>query len=322
MDLSFIVPCYNEELCLEAFHTAATEAFASAGITSYELLFIDDGSSDGTLRVIKGLAARDPHISFVSFSRNFGKESAIFAGLEHASGDTLCIIDADLQQLPSTALDMYRYLLDHPEYDVVAAYQQERHENRFMRFCKRRFYRMFNHSGEMEIPLDMSDFRVFRRSVAVALQSLPETMRFSKGLFAWVGFNTYAYPYVASERTAGSSKWSFRKLMAYALDGIISFSTMPLRFAIYIGVLMALIALVYLIYNLIEVLVRGIITPGFPTLICVVLLLGGLILSVLGIIGEYIARIYLEGKHRPIYLARETHLAAPDEPVVRQALQK
>lgn len=308
MDLSFIIPAYNEALCLEAFYAAMGQAIASARVGSYELLFIDDGSVDGTLAHIKKIAAEDPHVSYVSFSRNFGKEAAIFAGLEHASGDYLCIIDADLQQLPETALGMYAYLISHPEYDVVAAYQEQRQESRFMRFCKRRFYRMFNHSGEMDIPLDMSDFRVFRRSVAMALVDMPETLRFSKGLFAWVGFNTYPYPYTPDERLAGKSKWSFRSLMEYALNGIISFTTMPLHVTIWVGAFIAFAALVYLIYNIFEVVALGVITPGFPTLICVVLLLGGLILLVLGIIGEYIARIYLEGKHRPIYLARETHL--------------
>lgn len=308
MDLSFLVPCYNEELCLSAFHAAATKALSEEHMESYELLFVDDGSSDGTLGIIKGLAETDPHVSYVSFSRNFGKEAAIYAGLEHASGDSLCIIDADLQQQPSDAIAMYRYLMAHSEYDVVAAYQKERRESPFMRFVKKRFYRTFNHSGEMSIPEDMSDFRVFRRTVATSLLSMPETQRFSKGLFAWVGFRTYAYPYIPDERIGGSSKWSFFKLLDYALNGIISFSTAPLRIIIYIGVVVAFFALIYLIWNLVEVIVRGIITPGFPTLISVVLLLGGLVLVVLGIIGEYIARIYLEGKHRPIYLARESHL--------------
>lgn len=305
MDLSFIIPCYNEAENLPDFLAAVTSCMDGTGI-SYELVFVDDGSSDASRGLLRRFSQERREVRYVSFSRNFGKEAAIYAGLEHVRGDAVCIIDADLQQDPKTALEMYGYLQEHEEYDCVAAYQEDRHEGRFLGFCKRKFYKIFNKMGTVDLPVNMSDFRVFRRAVAESLVKMPEVFRFSKGLFAWVGFNTYPFPYTANARTKGKSTWSFWHLMHYGIGGIVSFTTAPLKIATFVGSVVAIAAFIYIIRVIIEKLAFGIVIPGYPTLISVVLFLGGLQLIVLGIIGEYLARVYIEGKHRPIYIARES----------------
>lgn len=313
MDLSFIIPCYNEEGSLPEFIRATSACLDPTGI-AYEFVFIDDGSSDGTLGVLRNASANPPApMTIVSFSRNFGKEAGIYAGLEHAKGDCLCVIDADMQQDPKLALEMYRKLQEDDEYDCVAACQTNRKENAFIRGCKRTFYHMFTKVGNLQAYENASDFRVFRRNVADALLSMPEYFRFSKGLFAWVGFKTYPYPYTPNERFAGKSKWTFWALVRYALDGLVSFSTTPLKIATYMGLFSSLAALVYIIAVIIERYTRGIDVAGYPTIVSLILIFGGLQLFVLGIIGEYLARDYIEGKKRPIYIAREVISTSDDK---------
>jgi len=284
-----------------------------------EIVLVNDGSSDDTAQALASLAARDERelnlpagharldIVTISFSRNFGKESALFAGMEAATGETLCFIDADLQQDPRVALDMYRYLVTHDECDIVAAYQAERKEGKVTAWLKKHFYSFFNRtSDEIELPADMSDFRVFTRQVANALLSLPERQRFTKGLFAWVGFNTHAVPYTVNERHEGESTWSTRSLFRYAYSGITSFSTCPLKVLKVIGSVVALLALLYLLYVIIfDFFIFGIGVPGYPTLVCLILLFGGLQLLAIGVVGDYLARSYVEAKQRPIYITRE-----------------
>lgn len=308
-DLSLIVPCHNEAGNVRLFFETAYACFDEAGI-NLELVFIDDGSADDTMSVLRSIVEEQRGkraILVIRFSRNFGKESGLYAGLQAVRGRTVGIIDADLQQDPAMALKMYRYLIDHPETDVVAAYQEERHESAMLKWFKHSFYRTFNAaSDEIDIPPNMSDFRVFRRDVVQALLSMPEYFRFSKGLFAWVGFNTYAMPYTANARQSGTSNWSFWKLMKYAMGGILAFTTWPLKVAKYIGFVSSVGALVYLLYVIIfDYFIAGVGVPGYPTLVCLILLFGGLQLLVLGIMGEYMAREYIEGKHRPIYIAKE-----------------
>lgn len=307
-DLSLIVPCYNEEGNVEAIYREAFGVFEGAGI-SLELVLVDDGSSDGTMGALRRLIANDRSrlVRAIGFTRNFGKESAMYAGMQEARGRFAGFIDADLQQDPAVALEMYRYLLDHPDCDMVAAYQDERREGAAMRAAKRCFYRVFNAaSDEIDIPADASDFRVFKREVADALLSMPEYFRFSKGLFAWVGFHVHTMPYTVRDRGEGKSAWTLRKLISYAMTGVLSFTTWPLRIAKWIGFLASMGAMLYLLYVLlIDYLINGIDIPGYPTLVCLILLIGGIQMFLLGIIGEYLGRDYLENKRRPIYLARE-----------------
>ena len=310
-DLSLVVPCHNEEKNVHAFFERVKDVFDGSGV-SYEIVYVNDGSSDGTMAQLRSLISEDAGVHAlraIGFSRNFGKESAIFCGMKESQGSCVCLIDADLQQDPALAFSMYQYLMEHEECDVVAAYQETRRENKVQAWLKHRFYRTFNvASDEIEMPENMSDFRVFRRTVADALVSMPEYYRFSKGLFAWVGFNTHAVPYTPDERLAGESSWSTSKLFKYAFSGIIAFTTWPLKVAKYIGFVSSLVATLYLLYVLIvDYLIMGIAIPGYPTLVCLVLLFGGLQLLVLGVMGDYQARSYIEQKRRPLYIVKERY---------------
>lgn len=309
MDLSVIVPCYEEQECLPLLFDRLTQALEAHGLT-YELIFVNDGSKDDTWRLICEFAEKPapaPRVVGVNFSRNFGKEAALLAGLSHASGENMCFIDADLQQEPETMLAMYDELMAHPEADCVAAYQAARHESAVLKVFKGAFYKLFKAvtQGTGDMIAGASDFRVFRRDVAGALLSMPEYHRFTKGFFAWVGFETIPFAYEPSPRQAGASKWSFRALMAYALEGIFSFSTLPLKLATWAGGISFVASIVYFFVVLLDTFVRQNTPQGYPTVVCLILFVGGLTLLTLGIIGEYISRIYLECKHRPIYIAKQ-----------------
>ncbi len=312
MDLSIIVPCYNEEDNLPLLFGALDSAFAQANVT-YELVLVNDGSSDGTSRALHTLPvpATCQRSVVVDFSRNFGKESALLAGLQHAEGDCVAIMDADLQQPPATLLEMYRMLQANPGADCIAAYQEHRKESAVLRFFKSSFYKVFDATSKLGIPADASDFRVFRREVAQALASMPESFRFSKGMFAWVGFETLPFPYTPAKRAQGESKWSFRKLLSYGLGGVLSFTTFPLKIATLVGLLATIAGLVLLIEVIVEWFVNPAMPSGYPTLVCIMLIMGGLILGTLGVIGEYIARIYIETKHRPAYIAKSVEVREP-----------
>ena len=305
MKLSLVVPCYNEAENVKAFCEAVMAVFDGCGY-AYEIVFIDDGSKDATLHNLKKLhAARQCPVKVVSFSRNFGKEAGLYAGLEHSSGDYICLIDADLQQDPAIARQMVDILDEKPDCDVVAAYQDRRSEGMILSFFKRSFYSIINLLSDVKFRSDASDFRCFRKSVAQSMLAMTEAHRFSKGIFSWVGYETCYIPYVAKPRVAGKTKWSFRKLMNYALEGIIGFSTKPLRIATYIGTITAIAAIIYLIAVVCEKLIWGISIPGYATAIVLILLLGGIQLFCIGIIGEYVGKIFEQGKNRPIYIAKE-----------------
>jgi len=305
MKLSLVVPCYNEAENVEAFQDAAIGAFADCGY-DFEIVFVDDGSKDATLHNLRKLfQAQKCPVKVVSFSRNFGKEAGIYAGLKQAAGEYVCFIDADLQQRPEIVRDMVKILDEKPEYDVVAAYQDRRGEGKILSAFKKCFYRLINRLSNVNLKSDASDFRTFRRSVADSILALGEYHRFSKGIFAWVGYNTCFIPYVACERAAGVSKWNFFKLLNYAIDGIIGYSTKPLRLATYLGGFTSLSAFLYLIYVVLEKLIGGIDVPGYATIIVLILLLGGIQLLCIGIIGEYVGRTFEQSKNRPIYVAKE-----------------
>lgn len=305
MKLSLVVPCYNEAENVAAFQDAVITAFDGCGY-DYEIVFVNDGSKDATLHNLKKLhKAQKCPTKVISFSRNFGKESGIYAGMEHATGEYISLIDADLQQRPEIVRDMVKILDEKPDIDVVAAYQDRRGEGKVLSFFKKRFYGVINHLSDVNLHSDASDFRTFRRSVRDSLLELAEYHRFSKGLFAWVGYSTEFIPYVACERNAGTTKWNFRKLMNYAIEGIIGFSTKPLRYSIYIGSLTAVSAFLYLLWVVLEKLIWGIDIPGFATIIVLILLLGSIQLFCIGIIGEYVGRTFEQSKDRPIYIAKE-----------------
>lgn len=305
MKLSLVVPCYNEAENVAAFQSAVINAFDGCGY-DYEIVFVDDGSKDATMFQLRKLfnEQRCP-VKVVSFSRNFGKEAGIYAGLKQTCGDYVTFIDADLQQRPEIVRDMVKILDEQPEYDVVAAYQDRRGEGKVLSFFKKSFYAIINKLSNVNLKSDASDFRTFRRSVADSILSLGEYHRFSKGIFAWVGFNTCFIPYVACERAAGVSKWNFGKLLNYAIDGIIGYSTKPLRIATFLGGMSAFAAFIYLIVVLLEKLIAGIDIPGYATIIMLILFLGGMQLFCIGIIGEYVGRTFEQSKNRPVYIPRE-----------------
>ena len=305
MKLSLIVPCYNEAENVAAFQEAVIHAFSGCGY-DYEIVFINDGSRDATLHNLKKIhAAQKCPVKIISFSRNFGKEAGLYAGLQHASGDYISLIDADLQQRPEIVRDMVSILDTEPDTDVVAAYQDRRDEGKLLSFFKKRFYQIINLLSSVSIQPDASDFRTFRRSVRDSILELAEYHRFSKGIFAWVGFETKFIPYTAQPRLNGRTKWNFWKLLNYAIEGIIGYSTAPLRLATFLGGFTGIAAVLCLVWVIIEKLVGGIAVPGYATIIVLILLLGAVQLFCLGIIGEYVGRTFEQSKNRPIYIARE-----------------
>ena len=305
LKLSLVVPCYNEAENVGPFPEAVMAAFAGCGSDS-EIVFITDGSKDATLHNLKKIhAAQKCPVKVISFSRNFGKEAGLYAGLQYASGEYISLIDADLQQRPEIVRDMVKILDEQPEYDVVAAYQDRRREGKVLSFFKKSFYAIINQLSDVTLQPDASDFRTFRRSVRDSILELREYHRFSKGIFAWVGYDTCFIPYTACERAAGTTKWNFWKLLEYAVEGIIGYSTAPLRLATVLGTISGIGAVLYLIVVLLEKLIRGIDVPGYATIIVLILFFGSVQLFCIGIIGEYVGRTFEQGKARPIYIAKE-----------------
>ncbi|BCJ62131.1 glycosyltransferase family 2 protein [Micromonospora endophytica] len=304
MRLSIVVPCYNEEPSIAALHAALTTAATALPDDEVEILFVDDGSTDGTLAALRDLATRDPAVRYISFSRNFGKEAAMLAGLQRTQGDAVVLLDADLQHPPHLLPQMVA--LYKQGYDQVVAVRDRSGEPTLRRIPARLFYRAVNRWVDVRLHDGAGDFRLLSREVVEALLALPEYHRFSKGLFSWVGFDTISLPFPHEPRQAGTSTWSFGKLFNYALDGLLSFNHKPLRLVVYVGLLQTLIALGYAIWVVVKAAVEGVDMPGYATLISAVIGMGGVQLMVLGVIGEYIGRIYHESKRRPHFLIRES----------------
>lgn len=305
MKLSLVIPCFNEEKNVLPLFEKVNETFQNR-IDSYEFIFVNDGSFDCTKDELAKIAdSTNLPITIINFSRNFGKEAAIYAGLKSAEGDLITLIDADLQQDPEYVVKMVEYLDENSEFDCVAAFQETRHEGFFKRFCKRRFYHLINKMSDTEFVDGASDFRTFRSNMKDAILEMSEYHRFSKGIFSWVGFNTYYMPYEAGTRLSGTTKWSFWKLMKYAFEGIVAFTTVPLKISTGVGIFTALASFIYLIVVIIQKLAFGIAVPGYATIVVLILLLGGLELLALGINGEYLSKTYIQSKHRPIYIAKE-----------------
>ncbi|MEH1123371.1 glycosyltransferase family 2 protein [Micromonospora sp. CPCC 206061] len=306
MRLSVVVPCFNEEASVDRLHSAVTLAVQSL-TADVEIVFVDDGSDDGTLAALRELATRDSSVKYTSLSRNFGKEAAMLAGLERATGDAIVIMDADLQHPPHLLPRMME--LYEQGYDQVIACRDRRGDQFFRTLASRAFYRMVNRLVDVQLVDGAGDFRLLSRRAVDAILSLPEYNRFSKGIYSWIGFNTVVFAYTNESRQGGRSKWTFGKLFNYALDGLLSFNNRPLRLAIYGGLALTLLAVAYMTWVVVSAMVRGIDMPGYTTIIVSVIGLGGIQMMLLGIIGEYIGRLYYEAKRRPHYLAKETEMS-------------
>jgi glycosyltransferase involved in cell wall biosynthesis len=309
--LSLVIPCYNEEQSIEDMFEAAVVATAEVP-AEIELLFVDDGSTDGTLVLLRKLAARDSRVRYISLSRNFGKEAAMLAGLEGATGDALVIMDADLQHPPSLLRRMFDLHLE--GYDQVVARRDRNGDKFFRSLSSRTFYRLVNKWVDVELLDGVGDFRLLSRRAANAIASMPEVNRFSKGMYSWIGFNTVMFTYRNQARQGGQTKWSFGRLLNYAMDGLLSFNNRPLRAAIYAGLLLTVTAVGYAAWIIADASIRGIDVPGYVTIIASVVGLGGIQVTIMGIIGEYVGRIYYETKRRPKYLTKETEASPPVGP--------
>lgn len=304
--LSLAVPMYNEEEVVNVFYERIKKIIDELdSISDYEIVVVNDGSIDGTLETLKTLKQIDPKIKIVNFSRNFGKEVALTAALDYTTGDIVVPIDADLQDPPELIKEFIKKWKDE-EYDVVYGIRSKREGEGFLkRYTAHAFYRLINKMTTIPIPIDTGDFRLMDRSVVDALKSIHETHRFMKGIFAWVGFKQTGIFYVREKRIAGNTKWNYLKLINLAIEGITSFSYIPLRIASYIGILTSFIAFLYASFIFVKTLIFGNEVDGYPSMIIAVLFLGGVQLLALGVIGEYLGRIYNEVKKRPLYIVKE-----------------
>lgn len=307
-EITVLVPCYNEQESLPYFYPeickVAGRMKAAYGV-DFSFIFVDDGSKDGTLGVLKELAAGDERVRYLSFSRNFGKEAAIFAGLQHATGDYVAMMDADLQDPPQMLEEMYRGITEEG-YDCVGTRRVTRKgEPKVRSFFARLFYKLINKISDTEIVDGARDFRLMTRQMVDAIFSMSEYNRFSKGIFSWVGFSTKWLEYENVERVAGETKWSFWKLLLYSIDGITAFSTAPLAIASLMGVLFCFLAAILIVVVIVKTLVWGDPVAGYPSMMCFIFLIGGIQLLCLGILGQYLFKTYLETKRRPVYILKE-----------------
>lgn len=306
--ISVVVPCYNEQEALPIFYEETTKELNKIANITWEFVLVDDGSADNTLSVMQSLAEKDNKVKYISFSRNFGKESAMYAGLENASGDYIVLMDADLQD-PPALLGKMVYEIENNDYDCVGTRRVTRKGEPPVRsFFARMFYKLMSKISKTEIVDGARDFRMMRREMVDAVVSMCEYNRFSKGILSWVGFKTLWLEYENIERVAGTTKWNFWKLFLYSIDGIVAFSTAPLVISSMLGIIICFVAFCMMIFYAGKAAIFGDPVGGFPTLISVVLMLGGLQLLCIGIVGQYLSKTYLETKHRPIYITRKTNI--------------
>ena len=307
MKISLIIPCYNEAEALPAFYDELDKVTKTMPNYSFELLFIDDGSKDKTLEILKEKASQDERVKYISFSRNFGKEAAMYAGFCNATGDYTAIMDADMQDPPSLLPEMVK-ILEEGEYDSVATRRVSRKgEPKLRSFFARRFYKWMKRISDVDMMEGARDFRLMKRSMVDSIVSMSESNRFSKGIFGWVGFKTYWLSYDNVERVAGKSKWSFFKLIKYSFEGVINFSDAPLKFASWTGFFFMFLSLIMTLIVFIRTLAFGDAVAGWPSLVCIILFVGGVQLFCLGVIGQYISKIYKETKRRPQYIVAQTN---------------
>ena len=303
--ISLVVPCYNEEAVIKLFYAEIQKIEKNFTDVEFEIIFINDGSRDKTLELMRELSKNDD-VRYVSFSRNFGKEAAMYAGLEASSGDYVAIMDADLQDPPALLKEMYEFL-ESGEYDSVATRRVTRKGEPVIRsFFARLYYKIINKISKTEIVDGARDFRLMTRQMVNAVLEVKEYNRFSKGIFSWVGFRTKWLEYENIERAAGETKWSFWKLFLYSLDSIVAFSTVPLSIASVMGILFCFVAFLMIIFVIVRTLIYGDPTSGWPSMVCIMFFIGGVQLLCIGIIGQYLSKAYLEVKRRPIYIVAET----------------
>ncbi len=307
--ISVIVPCYNEQEALPFFFEAIGKIAGKMKQeynVDYEFVFVDDGSRDRTLEILRDFAKKDERVKYISFSRNFGKESAIYAGLEHVTGDYISMMDADLQDPPELLMEMYQEIKK-GEYDCIGTRRVTRKgEPPIRSFFAHCFYKLMNKISKAEIVDGARDFRLMTRQMVNAILDVKEYNRFSKGIFGWVGFKTKWLEYENIERVAGNTKWSFWKLFLYSLDGIVAFSTVPLSVASAVGMLFLFIAFIMIVFIIAKTLIFGDPVAGYPSMMCVMFFIGGIQLFSIGVLGQYLSKTYLETKNRPIYIIKET----------------
>ena len=303
--LSIIVPCFNEEESVGIFFKEIQKVLNDG---DYEILYINDGSSDDTLRNIKDIADENSNVKYISFSRNFGKESAIYAGLKNASGDLICVMDADLQHPPNLLPEMIETITSE-DYDVVAARRISRKgEPKIKSFFSHLFYKIFNRISEMNLVEGATDYRIMTRQVVDSILELSEYNRFSKGLFQWVGFDIKWIEYENVERVAGQTTWSYWGLLKYSIEGIVAFTTAPLSISTLLGATFSIIAFIYMIFIITKNLLYSDPVQGFATIMCAILLLGGIQLLSIGVLGKYLEKTYIETKNRPIFIVKESNI--------------
>ncbi|MCI9527517.1 MAG: glycosyltransferase family 2 protein [Lachnospiraceae bacterium] len=303
--ISLIIPCYNEEGCLPAFDSEIAKVVERMPEYEFEILFVNDGSVDGTLPLIRGFAEKRSYVRYLSFSRNFGKEAAMYAGFTNATGDYVAVMDADLQDPPELLPKMVK-ILESGEYDSVATRRVDRAgEPPIRSFFARMFYKLINKISDADIVDGARDYRLMKREMVDVIVEMGERNRFSKGIFGWIGFRTYWYAFENVERAAGETKWNFWKLFKYSIDGIISFSQMPLNIASWMGVACTGISLLAILFIVVRRLIFGDAVQGWASNMCVMIFIGGIQLFCLGVIGQYIGKTYVETKKRPHYIVSE-----------------
>ena len=316
--VDIIVPCYNEAEGLDLFYDETEKVVSRIAGYEFSYIFINDGSRDGSLGIMRELAAEHPRVHYISFSRNFGKEAGMFAGLTHSTGDYVIIMDADLQHPPALIPQFVSAIEE--GHDCAAACRTSRTGEKGLRsFLSGLFYKFSNAMTEVKLPQNAVDYRMMSRKMVDAICSMSEVERFSKGIFAWVGFDTKWIPYENVERAVGTSKWSFGGLVKYAIDGITAFTVKPLRMIRNMGLLLFIISLIYILAVFIKTLINGVDVPGYASIVCLLLFLGGIIEFSLGIVGEYVSHIYLEAKDRPVYIIQETDLTGAPAPAKENA---
>jgi len=306
--ISVVVPCYREEKSLPLFYEAINKVTGIMKEIKFELIFVDDGSNDKTLDILRNYAKNDNRMKYISLSRNFGKESALYAGLEYSTGDYVVVMDADLQDPPELLLDMYNTIINE-DYDCVATRRKDRKGEPLIRsFFAKCFYKLINKITKADIVDGARDFRLMNRTMVNAILEMKEYNRFSKGIFGWVGFKTKWLSYENIERVAGESKWSFWKLVMYSIEGIVAFSTVPLLISSFVGLIFFLISIIMICFIVIRTLIFSDPVAGWPSMMCIIFFVGGIQLFCTGILGQYLAKAYIETKNRPIYIVRESNI--------------